>query len=114
MDYLSEVLETNVVGTNNVIKTFLHLLRQGHSKKIVLFFSTLGCITTAQTDVHMVTVGFPVYKSSKAGTHMITVLWSNDLKKEGLLGTCRTRQLEDRPGWRRQRRLCRQRLAPRR
>ncbi|KAM0814080.1 putative short chain oxidoreductase protein [Seiridium cardinale] len=83
MDFLRGALDTNVTGTHETICAFLPLLRRGKQKKIVNFSSTLGAITTAQTDPSMVTVGYPAYKISKAGTHMVTALWSNRLKDEG-------------------------------
>ena len=83
MTYLSAALETNVVGTHDVVATFLPLLRKGKDKKIVFFSSTLGIISTAQTDPKMMNVAFPAYKISKAATHMMSALWSNELKGEG-------------------------------
>ncbi|KAH8671457.1 short-chain dehydrogenase-like protein [Xylariales sp. PMI_506] len=83
MSFLREALDTNVTGTHEVISGFLPLLRQGADKKIVNFSSTLGAITTAQTDPSLYNVPYPAYKISKAGTHMLTALWSNRLKDEG-------------------------------
>ena len=82
MEHLPECLNTNVVGTHETISAYLPLLRQGNAKKIVLFSSTLGCITTAAED-HFRHVPLPAYKISKAGTHMVTMLWSNQLQEEG-------------------------------
>ncbi|KAI0170070.1 hypothetical protein BJ166DRAFT_514972 [Pestalotiopsis sp. NC0098] len=83
MDFLREALETNVTGTHEVICAFLPLLRKGKGKKIVNFSSTLGAITTAQTDLALMKVEYPAYKISKAGTHMLTALWANRLRDEG-------------------------------
>ena len=83
MDFLREALDTNVIGTHEVICSLLPELRRGNAKKIILFSSTLGCITTAQTDPSLYNVAFPAYKISKAATHMLTALWSNRLKEEG-------------------------------
>ncbi|VUC26311.1 unnamed protein product [Clonostachys rosea] len=83
MDFLPQALSTNVVGLHEVIKSFVPLLRKGKAKKIVNFSSTLGQLSTAQTDPKMISVPFPAYKISKAGTHMVTALWSNRLKGEG-------------------------------
>jgi NAD(P)-dependent dehydrogenase (short-subunit alcohol dehydrogenase family) len=82
MGFIREALDTNVTGTHEVICAFLPLLRKGKSKKIVNFSSTLGAITTAQTDPSLMRVEYPAYKISKAGTHMLTALWSNRLKDE--------------------------------
>ena len=83
MDFLREALDTNVIGTHEVICSLLPELRRGSAKKIILFSSTLACITIAQTDSHIAQVGLPAYKISKAATHMLTALWSNRLKGEG-------------------------------
>lgn len=83
VDFLSESLMTNVVGTHQVTCAFLPLLRRGTAKKIVNFSSTLGQLTTAQTNPSMSNVPLPAYKISKAGLHMLTALWSNQLKREG-------------------------------
>lgn len=83
MDYLGECLSTNIVGTHEVICGFLPLLRRGKEKKILNFSSTLGQLTTAQTDPMFPSVPLPAYKISKAGTHMLTALWSNRLRDEG-------------------------------
>ncbi|KAK6442731.1 hypothetical protein LTR95_001014 [Oleoguttula sp. CCFEE 5521] len=83
MDYLSEALGTNVVGTHRLTVAFLPLRRQGQEKKIVNFSSTLRAITTAQTDSSLMSVKYPAYKISKASAHMLTALWSNQLRAEG-------------------------------
>lgn len=83
MTFLREALDTNVIGTHEVIVAFLPLLRQGKTKKIIMFSSTLGQLTTAQTDPLLYNVPLPAYKISKAGTHMMVALWSNQLKREG-------------------------------
>ena len=83
MTYLRQALDTNVAATHDVITAFLPLLREGKEKKIVTISSTLGSITTAQTDPKLSAVAFPAYKISKAGAHMLTVLWSNQLRGEG-------------------------------
>ena len=83
MTYLRDALEINVAGTHDVIAAFLPLLRKGVERKIILLSSTLGCITTAQTDSKLMDVAYPAYKISKAGTHMLTALWSNQLRPEG-------------------------------
>ena len=83
MTYLSTALETNVVGTHDTVTAFLPLLRKGKEKKIVFFSSTLGMLSTAQTDPKLMNVAFPAYKVSKAATHMLAALWSNQLKEEG-------------------------------
>ncbi|CAJ2502107.1 Uu.00g049600.m01.CDS01 [Anthostomella pinea] len=86
LDYLinnAAALDTNVLGTHETMCAFLPLLREGGAKKIVNFSSTLGAATTAQTDPSIVSVPYPTYKISKAGTHMLMALWSNRLKDEG-------------------------------
>ncbi|KAI1336946.1 hypothetical protein F5Y15DRAFT_191722 [Xylariaceae sp. FL0016] len=83
MDFLRPALSTNVVGTHEAAVAFLPLLRRGAAKTMVFFSSTLGCITTAQTDELLMSVPFPAYKISKAATHMVMALWSNRLRAEG-------------------------------
>ena len=83
MSDLPAVLDTNVTGTHITTTAFLPMLRKGRRKTIVNFSSTLGCITTAQTKPGLMKVAFPAYKISKASTHMLTILWSNQLRDEG-------------------------------
>ena len=83
MTCLEKAIAVNVTGTHEVILRFLPLLRRGRARKIVVFSSTLGCITTAHSEADLGAGPFPAYRISKAATHMLTVQWSNQLAAEG-------------------------------
>ncbi|KAL7424297.1 hypothetical protein Q5752_001887 [Cryptotrichosporon argae] len=80
MDHLVSSFTTNVVGTHNITRALIPLLRKGHAKKIINISSAGGSLTLARaTRVFPV----PAYKISKAALNALTVQLALALEDEG-------------------------------
>ncbi|KAI7778854.1 hypothetical protein LA080_001545 [Diaporthe eres] len=90
MNDLSETLNTNVVGVNNVIAALLPLVRQGNLKKVINITSTMGSLAMSPYFQQQPT---PAYKVSKTALNMLTVQYAEAFRDEGVtfVAIC--------PGW---------------
>ncbi|GKZ21786.1 hypothetical protein AbraIFM66951_008749 [Aspergillus brasiliensis] len=87
---LEDTFRVNVTGPHIITQSFLPLLRKGSMKKIVNISSSVGSI--AKQPVFRV-LPAPSYKITKAALNMLTVLYSQELEKEGFTVFCVS------PGW---------------
>jgi NAD(P)-dependent dehydrogenase (short-subunit alcohol dehydrogenase family) len=87
---LDEIFHVNVTGPHTMIKLLLPLLRKGNEKKVINISSSVGSITRQPRYKD-----FPAaaYKVTKAALNMLTVVWSQELGKEGFTFLCQN------PGW---------------
>lgn len=93
-DEFVKVFQTNVIGVNEVTKSFVPLLRkrgQDKVKKILNMSTTLGSIEKTMDTTAGNTS--PPYAVSKSGLNMLTKLTANKLIKDNILvyASC--------PGW---------------
>ncbi|GFF44564.1 hypothetical protein IFM51744_05849 [Aspergillus udagawae] len=90
MDDLEDAFRTNVLGVHNLTRAVLPLMRKGTEKKILNISTTLGSISKQLVNHHVAT---PSYKITKAALNMLTVVYANELEKEGFTVFCVS------PGW---------------
>ena len=74
-----EILETNLVGVHRVTRTFLPLIQNSSTKKVINISSDFGSIALNDR------VLFGAYSTSKAGLNMLTVAYKNDYASEGII-----------------------------
>ncbi|RAQ71893.1 hypothetical protein COH21_012706 [Aspergillus flavus] len=89
-DDLEDAFRTNVLGVHNLTRAVLPLMRKGTEKKILNISTTLGSISKQLVNHHVAT---PSYKITKAALNMLTVVYANELEKEGFTVFCVS------PGW---------------
>ncbi|PCG94794.1 Short-chain dehydrogenase/reductase SDR [Penicillium occitanis (nom. inval.)] len=87
---LEETFHINVTGPHRMIQLFLPLLRKGNEKKVINISSSVGSITRQPRYKD-----FPAaaYKITKAALNMLTVVWAQELAKEGFT------VISQNPGW---------------
>ncbi|RAL16790.1 SDR family oxidoreductase [Aspergillus homomorphus CBS 101889] len=90
MNDLTESFEVNVNGPHLVTREFLPLLRRGQAKKIVNISTTVGSFGLQSLYREAKSQS---YKITKAALNMLTVLYSQELEKEGFAVFCVS------PGW---------------
>ncbi|KAB8256669.1 hypothetical protein BDV32DRAFT_153066 [Aspergillus pseudonomiae] len=90
MSDLDYQLSVNVVGTHNVTRAFLPLLRMGKSKKVANISTAFASMTHAEMSR---VANCPAYKISKAALNALTVQYAMSYKDEGLIF------LAVSPGW---------------
>ncbi|OJJ66187.1 hypothetical protein ASPBRDRAFT_138373 [Aspergillus brasiliensis CBS 101740] len=90
MDDLEDAFRINVHGVHNLTRAALPLMRKGTEKKILNISTTLGSISKQSVNRHVAT---PSYKITKAALNMLTVVYANELEKEGFTVFCVS------PGW---------------
>ncbi|KAF7724704.1 hypothetical protein EC973_000812 [Apophysomyces ossiformis] len=81
----TNTFETNVVGTSNVTQAFLPALRKRETRQIINITSIMGSLaaaTYAPDPFHGARIS---YRISKAAENMLSISWSNILKKEGFI-----------------------------
>ncbi|KAE8143762.1 hypothetical protein BDV38DRAFT_289633 [Aspergillus pseudotamarii] len=83
-------LTVNVVGTHNVTRAFLPLLRMGKLKKVANISTVYASMTHAETSSF---ANCPAYKISKAALNALTVQYAMSYKDEGFTF------LAVNPGW---------------
>lgn len=84
IDDLRRTYETNVFGVAATINTFLPLLRQSPSPRIVNVSSGLGSLTLlSDPKFRFAELNNAAYQSSKTALNALTVLYTKDLAKEG-------------------------------
>lgn len=77
--------ETNVVGVHNVTTALLPLLRKASDARVVNLSSELGSLgLLADPTSREATAPFFAYNSSKAALNVLTVLFANEVRADGI------------------------------
>jgi NAD(P)-dependent dehydrogenase (short-subunit alcohol dehydrogenase family) len=77
--------ETNVIGVHTVTNTLLPLLRKGSDARVVNLSSELGSLALlADPTSQQAAVPLFAYNSSKAALNVLTVMFANQVRDEGI------------------------------
>jgi len=85
-EHMREEFEVNVFGVVSVTRAMLPLLRRSTRARVVNMSSPLGSLSLQADPNHPISrVGLLAYSSSKAALNMVTVMYANALRDEGIL-----------------------------